>query len=126
METPVQEICLDDMILARCIIRKVKELLSPMLPYLLENTPETNFYSHDNGFELWEVAFESPDTCDRLIIRDKAMWVNIHEVKEVVVLAQYNCFNDIKTLTADMLMSPSEDIKNHFAQQNTKYSSRKE
>lgn len=126
METPVQEIRLGDMILARCVIRRAKELLSPMLSYLVEHTPETNFYSHDDGFELWEVAFESPDTYDRLIIRDKAMWVHIHGAKEVVVLAKYNCFNDITTLTTDMLMSPSEDVKNHFTQQNTKYSHRKE
>ena len=82
MDNAVSEIRLGDIILSRQVIRKAKELLSPMLEYLMDSTPETNFYAHDDGFELQEVAFENSDNCDRLVIRDKAMWIQIGAVEK--------------------------------------------
>lgn len=119
MENSMGEIRIGDIILSRQIVKKAKELLSPTLKYLMDNTPETNFYAHDDGFELQEVGFENPDNYDRLIIRNKAMWVHLAEKNEVVLLAQYDCFNTMVALSSEDIMDITEEAKEYFVKRNT-------
>lgn len=121
MDNAVSEIRLGDIILSRQVIRTAKELLSPMLEYLMDSTPETNFYAHDDGFELHEVAFENPDNCDRLIIRDKAMWIQIGAVEQAIPLAQYDSFKNMIGLTPDKMMKLTEEEKTHLERKNSEF-----
>ena len=121
MDNAVSELRLGDIILSRQVIRKAKELLASMLEYLMDSTPETNFYAHDDGFELQEVAFENPDNCDRLIIRDKAMWIQIGAVEQVIPLAQYDSFKNMIGLTPDKIMKLTEEEKTHLERRNSEF-----
>lgn len=121
MDNVVSEIRLGDIILSRQVIRKAKELLSPMLEYLMDSTPETSFYAHDDGFELQEVAFENPDNCDRLIMRDKAMWMQIGAVEQAIPLARYDSFKNMIGLTSDNMMKLTEEEKTYFERRSSEF-----
>jgi hypothetical protein len=71
---------MDNIILAKDVIKNVREVLSPQMSYIVDNDPEVLFVETDGEFILEKIVFEATgEYQDAIVITECGIAINLED-----------------------------------------------
>lgn len=112
---------MNNIILATEIIKKVREVLSPQMSYIVDNDPEITFRDSEGEFVLEKIIFEATgEYQDAIVITEYGIALNLEDGPYQDVVGEIG-FEAMANLEKDNLNQLRTDIKESVEKANSIY-----
>ena len=121
MKVKVNKVNLDDIALSRKIAYKMAKILKPRFDYIVDHSPEANFFVDNNGMRLLGITFESLDYEDAIRVDEEYVMLELNNGMHQVLFEHDGFYDLLENINSEDMYDIEPEIQEYLASQREYY-----